>query len=201
MTEQHVSRETLQQLEVFQNLLKTWNARINLVSPGDLENLQTRHIADSMQVYEHAPKQAKTWLDLGSGAGFPGLICAIQDQTEGRGLKFTLVESDGRKAAFLREAARVLGIRADVVSKRIEQVPHRPFDIITARALAPLPQLLSYAVPFAHSDTVFLFPKGSQVESELTHAAGDWHVSPERIASRTDASGTLLKLTKVTARL
>lgn len=196
----HVSRETSQRLEAFRDLLIVWNKRINLVAPADLGRLEERHITDSIQVFEHLPADARTWLDIGSGGGFPGLICAILAKGADLPTRFTLVESDARKCAFLREAARVTGVEPEILTKRIEQVPPRPFDVISARALAALPKLLAYAAPFARSDTVFLFPKGAQVESELTQAMADWHVTPERVASRTDPSGTLLKLTEVSTR-
>lgn len=195
-----VSRETSQRLESFRDLLVTWNKKINLVAPADLERLDERHIADSIQVFENRPAGAQNWLDIGSGGGFPGLICAICAKEMEPGLRFTLIESDARKCAFLREAARIAGVEVEIVTRRIEQVPPRPFDVISARALADLPKLMAYALPFAHPGTVFLFPKGAQAESELTQAAVDWHVAVERIVSRTDPSGTLLKLTEVSAR-
>ncbi|MEM1298939.1 MAG: 16S rRNA (guanine(527)-N(7))-methyltransferase RsmG [Pseudomonadota bacterium] len=187
-------------LEAFKDLLIAWNKRINLVSTGDLDALEDRHIADSIQVFDHRPSEARSWLDVGSGGGFPGLIAAICAKGSGLPIRFTLIESDVRKCAFLREAVRITGTDVQVVSKRIEAVPPEPFDVISARALAHLPKLLSYTAPFSHPETVYLFPKGAQVESELTQAMADWHVTVERIASRTDARGTLLKLTEVSAR-
>ena len=195
-----VSRETSPRMEAFLSLLVTWNRRINLISQSDLDHLDQRHLADSQQVYDCIPEVTTSWLDLGSGAGFPGLVCAIEDKDRNGSVRFTLVESDTRKSAFLREAARITQTRVDIVPRRIEDIVLTSFDVISARALAPLPQLLSYATPFAHSETTFLFSKGQNAETELTLAAADWHVTAERIQSRTDPSGTILKLTEVSAR-
>ena len=195
-----VPRETVLKLESFADLLIKWNRKINLLAPGEIDRLRERHIEDSIQVHGLAPSTARTWMDLGSGAGFPGLICAILDTSLHPDREFTLVESDARKCAFLREAIRLSGARAQVLNQRIEDISKTTFDVISARALAPLPKLLSLAAPFAHARSGFLFPKGRNAESELTQAAADWHVSVERIPSRTDPGATILKLTEVTAR-
>lgn len=195
-----VSRETTARLEVFQELLKAWNNRINLVSPKDIDNLEDRHITDSIQIYKLIDAPFSTWIDLGSGAGFPGLICAILDLEHGNSTHFHLIEADTRKAAFLREAVRLTGVNATVVAKRIEMASRFPADIITARALAPLARLCEYAVPFSHAETIMIFPKGAQSESELTAAQQGWHITCRHVPSRTDPRGTILMLTKVSPR-
>ena len=193
----NVSRETLQRLEAFSDLLIKWNRSINLVSPADIPHLDQRHVADSAQVFDLAPSDAKTWIDLGTGAGFPGLICAIYAIEQNPDCRFTLIESDGRKCAFLREAIRLTGAPAEVITNRIERTEASPVDVISARALAPLSKLLNFATQFSHPGTTMLFPKGANAESELTQARADWHINVERMASVSDSSGTILKLTEV----
>ena len=193
----NVSRETMERIRAFEDLLRRWNQKINLVSPADLSHLRTRHTQDSAQLMEHIPTEARTWLDLGSGAGFPGLVCAILAAESRPDLHVTLIESDQRKSAFLREAARIAGIQTTVLTTRIEAAALQPHDIITARALAALPQLLSLAWPFCHSETCLLLPKGRTVSSELMTAGQDWHMTVERLPSRIDPDSTILKLTQV----
>jgi 16S rRNA (guanine527-N7)-methyltransferase len=178
-------------LERFTALLQRWNSRINLVAPRDLPNLWTRHIEDSLQLAPLIPTGAAI-TDLGSGAGFPGLILAIATNSP-----VTLIESDTRKASFLREAARETGAQATVVNTRIEAatVPQAP--IITARALAPLPQLLDWAVPHLQPDGFCLFLKGRKADDELTDAAAKWHMTIARTPSRTDPDGVILALSHI----
>ncbi len=189
-----VSRETRAQLDRFSELLLRWNRKINLIGAATADDLETRHIQDSLQLLDHVPDGAATWLDLGSGAGLPGLVCAIADT---RSRAFTLVESDQRKAAFLREATRQLGLSLVIHAKRIEQLPDQTFDIITARALAPLAKLLDLSERLCHPGTILLFPKGAGAESELTDAERNWHIEAERLPSVTDPSATVLKITGI----
>lgn len=179
--------------------MRQWSLRINLVSRGDLEALWPRHIADSAQLHAIAPS-AKTWLDFGSGAGFPGLICAILAADAGAKTEFTLVESDARKCAFLREASRQLEVPVTIETARVENIPPQLYDVISARAVAPLSKLLRLAYPFCGPSTTCLFPKGSRVESELTEAATAWHTTVERLASRTDSGASILKITDIAPR-
>ena len=194
-----VSCETSQRIATFKSLLQKWNTRINLVSDADPDLVQKRHVEDSIQLLEHVPEGAKTWADLGSGAGFPGLICAccLPDRSP---LNVTLVESDQRKAAFLREAIRATGAPATVQNHRIENLTAQPYDIISARALAPLHNLLAYAERLSHEDTVLLFLKGRRLESELTEALTHWSMESEKIPSRTDSEGTILKIHRFSRR-
>jgi 16S rRNA (guanine527-N7)-methyltransferase len=183
----NVSRETLARLEHYATLLRKWQPAINLVGPGTLDDLWRRHMLDSAQL---APLAAgRRWLDMGSGAGFPGLVLAIL----GVG-GVHLVESDARKAAFLATVARETAASAIVHTSRLEDLQAEPFDVITARALAPLPRLLALAHHLAGPETIFLFPKGQDVDAGLTEAAKCWKFQVDRVPSRTDPRGSILRL-------
>ncbi len=197
----NVSRETLLRLERYAALLIRWNKRINLVSPSTIPELWSRHMLDSAQIAEHLPENATSLIDLGSGAGFPGLVLAALCDT----LSVVLVESDGRKSAFLREAAREMGIsdRVEVISRRIEKIPDDPpttvslpAQIITARALSSLSDLLTYVEPLSGSETILLFLKGKRADEELTAANYIWHIDSQKVASRVDPDGCLLRINR-----
>lgn len=187
-----VSRETADRLAVYVDLLLRWQRTINLISPKDVEHVWTRHLADSLQLAPLIPKDTIRGIDLGSGAGLPGLVLAIAT-----GVSFDLVESDQRKAAFLREAARLTAAPAVVHSVRIEAAVLRPARLITARALAPLPVLLRWAYPLLAPNGACVFPKGQNVEDELTGAANQWHMQVRRTASRTNPSATILCISEI----
>ena len=203
-----VSRETCARLEIFVDLLKRWNEKINLVSPASLNAVWRRHIADSAQLLDLAPPGARDWLDLGAGAGLPGLPVAALAAEKAPGLRMTLIEADQRKAVFLRTALRETGLSATVVAERIEALTPRPCDVASARALAPLGRLCALARRVAlppsragaEPDTVFLFPKGKSLDSELTAATADWHIRCERIASRTDPEAIILRILELEPR-
>jgi 16S rRNA (guanine527-N7)-methyltransferase len=188
-----VSRETLDRLETFVALLVKWQKAINLVGRSTLNDIWYRHIWDSAQLVDHIPGPARDpgrrWLDLGSGAGFPGLVLAIM----GWG-PIDLVESDARKGQFLREAARLCGADVTIHNSRIEDLAPFSADLVTARALAPLDRLCALAQPFVAQDTVLLFLKGQDVDTELTKARKNWTMDIERSPSRTDPAGTILRL-------
>lgn len=185
--------EARRRLDIYADLLLRWQRTINLVAPSTLPDLWTRHIGDSLQVQGAVP-DAKRWVDLGSGGGFPGLVTAILlAQTPGAGVH--LVESDKRKAAFLRTVIRETGIPATVHAERIETfVPAHddPVDAVSARALAPLPQLLGWSEKFIESGAIGVFPKGQAVYAELTGLDLDNRFAIESIPSRTDPSARLL---------
>lgn len=185
-----VSRETSERLDLLAALVRKWTPRINLIAPATVAELESRHIADSLQLWDLRPATPRNWIDLGSGGGFPGLVIAACAPD----LPVTLVESDQRKAVFLRTAAREMGLAPDVICARIEAVPPRPFDVVSARALAPLDRLLPLARPFVAPGGVALFPKGRGADSELTAARAGWHIRAEAIPSRTDPAGTILRL-------
>lgn len=193
-----VSRETLAKLQIYADLLVKWQGAINLVSSGSLADLWQRHMEDSAQLLAHIPVAAKTVVDLGSGAGFPGLVLAILLAGQDRKMDVHLIESDQRKAAFLGEVARKTGIAVMVHGDRIEDVSGGESgllgDVITARALAPLAQLLELAARFWGPRTTGLFLKGEDVEKELTKTTKYWNMQSNTIASMTGA-GAILKIT------
>jgi 16S rRNA (guanine527-N7)-methyltransferase len=188
-----VSRETEARLDTFVELLFRWQARTNLVAASELPRIWTRHVADSLQLVALAPA-AKIWVDLGSGGGFPGIpvACALADTL---GAKVHLVDSTAKKAAFLREAARVTGVPAVVHQARIEDCGDSfgdKADAVSARALAPLNMLCAYAAPWIARGAVGLFPKGQDVEAELTEATKYWNIRLERVPSRTGEGAIVL---------
>jgi 16S rRNA (guanine527-N7)-methyltransferase len=165
-----VSRETKEKLSLLESELRRWQAIKNLVGPGTLDHIWDRHIVDSLQLLDLAP-DAKTWVDLGAGAGFPGLVLAIAGYE--RGLQVELVESNSRKCAFLRHIARLTGVQAKVHEARLETVIPGfvgKADVVSARALASLAKLLEWTEPLLKTGTTGLFPKGRDAESELTEA-------------------------------
>lgn len=185
-----VSRETLDRLENFAERLAKWNRAINLVAKPTLDHIWTRHFLDSAQLIEYAPANARTWIDLGSGAGFPGLVVAILRPD----ISVTLVESDRRKSVFLSEMARATNTNVTVVCERAEHIDIKA-DVVSARALASLSDLLKFAVPLRASEGVCLFLKGENVENELTEANHLWHIVHEQHDSRADPRGTILSIT------
>ena len=186
-----VSRETLERLETYAALLEKWNRAINLVGRTTLPDVWRRHMLDSAQIVELLPPapdgRPRRIVDLGSGAGFPGLVLAILGAGE-----VHLIESDQRKAAFLREVARHTSAPAKIHACRIEDAPEIAADVVTARALAPLTDLLGYANRFLTSGGVAVFPKGRGVEEELTAARKAWSMQVNTLPSRSDPGGTLL---------
>lgn len=191
-----VSRETLDRLDHFVATLLAWQRRMNLIAPSTEPKLWTRHIADSLQLLALAP-DAKTWVDLGSGGGFPGLViaCALAGRPEA---EVHLVESNAKKAAFLREAARAAGTPAQIHAVRIEEFVENfasPVDVVTARALAPLADLLAAAYPLLKSGAVGLFPKGQDVGAELTETAKCWSIRSTLAPSLTDSKGRIVRVT------
>jgi 16S rRNA (guanine527-N7)-methyltransferase len=191
-----VSRETSERLDVFAALLLRWNARINLISRADEPHLRRRHIDDSLQLAGLVPVGVDRAIDLGSGAGFPGLVLSIAC-----GVTFDLVEADQRKAAFLREAIRATGAKAQVHGQRIEAIALAPAALVTARALAPLAALLTLAAPLLSPGGVCLFPKGENAAREASEAEAAWTMRVERHISRTDRSGVILRISEVAPRV
>jgi 16S rRNA (guanine527-N7)-methyltransferase len=188
-----VSRETAERLDRYVALLLAWQQRINLIGRSTEAFLWTRHIADSLQLVPLAP-QARIWVDLGSGAGFPGLMvaCALAQVP---GARVHLVESNRKKAAFLQEVVRTLGAPAEVHAVRIVDFVDKPpqaIDVVTARALAPLAELLPAAYPLLTTGALGLFPKGQDVDVELTEAARCWSIAADLVPSRTDPHGRIV---------
>lgn len=195
----NVSRETLARLKAYDALLLDWAGRHNLVARSTLPDRWRRHFLDSAQLYPLIPAAAKSLVDLGSGAGFPGLVLAAMGAE--RGLRAALVESTGKKAAFLRAAIAAMGLdNVAVIPQRIESITISPPDVITARALARLDKLLRYAHGIAGKSTLCLFLKGQDVEDELTEAAKSWHMKIARTASFTNPGSTVLAISAVAPR-
>nr|WP_210339824.1 16S rRNA (guanine(527)-N(7))-methyltransferase RsmG [Bosea sp. ASV33] len=188
-----VSRETEERLALLVAELGRWQAAKNLVSSATLADVWTRHIADSLQIFGLAEGRER-WLDLGSGGGFPGLVIGICLAEQGKG-QIDLVESNARKCAFLRHAARVTGAPVKVHTARIEDVIGDftgKVDVVTARALAPLPQLLVWCEELLRTGTLGLFPKGQHLDTELTDSARYWKIQATTVSSVTDAAARIL---------
>ena len=185
-----VSRETLDRLKRYAELLADWNTRHNLVSDRSMADVWKRHFWDSAQIVDLVPARAKTLVDLGSGAGFPGLVLATLRPE----LRITLLEATRKKYDFLKVVARELDLKADIRNERIEDVAPERFDVITARACAPLPQLLSYAQRFWARGSRALLHKGQNLASELTEAHKSWRIQVEQHSSRSDPSGIILEI-------
>lgn len=191
--EHDVSRETLNQFKHWHGLLLKWNARINLVSKSALEGFWHRHALDSWQLWACVPEGTEKIIDLGSGGGFPGLALAIGCKQAGHG-NVTMVESAGKKVSFLRTVIRELDLPANVKSDRAERLPREIFDIVSARAFAPLPELLGYAENFWGPQTQALLLKGQTAQEEIDAARQKWTFEAEHTASRTDSDGVILNL-------
>ena len=196
-----VSRETEARLDRYVDLLREWQAKTNLVAPSTLPNLWTRHISDSLQLLALAPS-AKTWADLGSGGGFPGIVlaCAL---AETAGAVVHLIERNAKKAAFLREALRVTGAPGIVHLADIGDIVDRitgPVDCVTARAVAPLHELVGFAEPLVRVGAKALFLKGQDVEAELTEATKYWNIKRHLHSSRTGGHGWIVELDQIERR-
>ncbi len=187
----NVSRETLARLKLYAAMLEDWNARHNLVSRKSLEDAWRRHFWDSAQLAPHIPDTARRLVDLGSGAGFPGLVLAELLRER---LRVVLYESTGKKCEFLRAVAKRLDLPAEIRCARAEDAKAEIFDVVTARALAPLPKLLGYAQHFTGRRTVCLFLKGQNIEAELTEAHKSWRMKLQRHQSLSDPSGVILEI-------
>jgi len=176
-------------LRIFADLLLRWNATLNLIAPRDTDVIWDRHIADSLQLVPLMPPGVARGIDLGTGGGFPGLVLAIAT-----GVPFDLIESDRRKASFLRTAVLETGAPATVHCSRIEDAAVPPAPLVTARALAPLPRLLPMVARLLTADGVCLLLKGAKVQDELAVAEKDWTMTVSRVPSRTSADGVVLRL-------
>lgn len=189
-----VSRETSDRLKLLADLLLKWNPRINLVSKSTLDTLWTRHILDSAQMIGLVSQGVGHWADIGSGGGFPGLVIAILAAERDSPKKATLIESDQRKCAFLRTVLRETGVSAKVIAERIENTAPQSADVVSARALAELPKLFSYAQRHLQSDGTGLFPKGVTWEKEVIEARKSWSFELDVITSKTKPNSVILKV-------
>ncbi len=197
-----VSRETAVRLDRYVELLLEWQAKTNLVAPSTLPTLWTRHISDSLQLLSIAPT-AKRWADLGSGGGFPGVVlaCAL---AETPGAAVHMVERNAKKAAFLREALRVTNAPGKVhladIGDNVDRITG-PVECVTARAVAPLHQLIGFAEPLVKRGAKALFLKGQDVEAELTEATKYWNIKPRLHSSRTGGHGWIVELDRIEPRI
>jgi 16S rRNA (guanine527-N7)-methyltransferase len=194
LAEFDVSRETATRLDRFVALLLVWQAKTNLIGASTISSLWRRHIGDSLQLLPLAPAHSRVWVDLGSGAGLPGLVigCALADL---EGVRVHLIESNAKKVAFLREAVRETAAPVTVHAARIEDTELAPPpDVVTARALAPLDQLLRLAAPMLIKGAQGLFLKGQDIERELTQATKHWNIDAEIVPSRSSATGRILRV-------
>jgi 16S rRNA (guanine527-N7)-methyltransferase len=191
-----VSQETLARLKAYADILAYWNARHNLVAKSTMPELWQRHMWDSAQLADLIPAQARTLADLGAGAGFPGLVLAAM-RTD---LAVTLHEATTKKCAFLRAAAERMALPVTIENARMEDQPRRPFDVITARACAPMPLLLDYAYRFTGPNSVCLFLKGQNVGPELTEAHKSWNMKASQVPSQTDPSGAIVTVRELGPR-
>lgn len=190
----NVSRETAAQLIRYEALINKWNPRINLIAKGSVQSLWSRHFKDSLQVFDLRRQATGYWLDLGSGGGFPGLIVAINASEAKNNLRVGLLESDQRKAAFLRSAAREMGLRVDVLNVRIEEAEPQNAQTITARALAPLDKLLGYVDRHLVPGGTALLPKGVTWEKEVENAKKHWRFDLRCHKSKTDPRAVILEI-------
>lgn len=192
-----VSRETIERLEVFARLLEKWTKSINLIAPNSVDEIWERHINDSAQIFDLAPQGWEDWADLGSGGGLPGIVISILD-AESRPI--TLVESDKRKCLFLDAVRRELSLNVIVQNVRIEKAALQNVDVISARALASLSDLLTYAYPLLSPDGVALFPKGARYQQELDQAKKAWHFETEEYQSQTNPDSRILRISRIKPR-
>jgi 16S rRNA (guanine527-N7)-methyltransferase len=187
-----ISPEQLEKFKAYTALLIEWNVRINLISEASLEHIWIRHFLDCAQLVPLIPKNEVSIADVGSGAGFPGLVLGIL------GVKnITLIERDTRKAAFLRTALVKLGIKAEILNLDSTAVPNQSFDVLTARALAELGELLEITEKIRKPSTVCLFLKGKNLDAEIANAQKSWDMEIRRMKSLTDADGTIVRVTNI----
>ena len=187
--------ETIDRLAAYLALLEKWQQRINLVGSGSMQDPWRRHILDSAQLLPLLPSGSPSVADLGTGAGFPGVVLAIMGDA-----RVHLVESNARKCAFLSEVLRITETKATIHHKRIEEIASLAVDVVTARGCANLLSLLDYAKPLLAPSGICLFLKGQSVEAELTESQKKWRMRSQRITSRSDPAGVVLKLSDIVPR-
>jgi len=191
-----VSRETHERLIAYEALVRKWNAKINLVAPSTLPEFNSRHIQDSIQIFDHVQFPEGNWVDLGSGGGLPGIVVSIYAQKAP--LTVSLVESDQRKSAFLRTVIRELSLQnVSILTGRIENVPPLAANFVSARALAPLSVLLPMVRRHMHQDGTAIFLKGRSWKAECDEARNEWRFDVTSFPSKTDPDAAILKITGV----
>lgn len=197
LPELSVSRETIDRLQHFSDLVLRWTPTINLISSASASEIWQRHILDSAQLFPLAPPSFAHWADLGSGGGFPGIVVAILAQEASPNARFSLVESDQRKATFLRSASRELDLGVSVLSERIESLPPLAADVLSARALGSLSDLIGFAVRHLTVAGVALFPKGATVDDEIAQARRSWRFDLLKNRSITNEDAAILRVERM----
>lgn len=192
----NVPHGTISDFSQWYGLLRKWNARINLVAPGEIDQFWRRHAYDSWQLNTYLPERWGRLVDLGSGGGFPGLSLGIFAKQRGVG-EVHLVESVGKKTSFLKTVTRELGLPVTVHTDRVESLEPLKADVLTARAFAPLPRLFGYAYPHLTEDAVLLLPKGESADKEIETAREDWQFNLESFKSETDPAAAILRITEL----
>ncbi len=192
-----VSRETYDDLRYFAELVSKWTPKINLISPRTVGTIWDRHIVDSVQIYPFAPSAYKSWVDIGSGGGFPGVVMAILGRSFAPDAKFTLIESDQRKATFLRTAARELNLSVDVIADRIEKAAPQSADVVSARALSALSTLIPGIQRHMRPNGTAILHKGKRSMQEVAEARTSWSFALEEHASLTDPDGRILVVQRI----
>lgn len=193
----NVSRETMDDLKLFQNMVLEWNKKFNLISKSSEKDIWNRHILDSLQLCLFINKKDKILYDFGSGAGFPGIVIAIIGKRNFPDLKITLVESIGKKVLFLKEVDKVLDLNLNIINDRVENLKLPKADIISSRAMASLEKLLEYAKPFCSEKTTLIFPKGEKWQEEISKAEEKWVFNYKNIQSVTNDKGCILSINKI----
>lgn len=193
----NVSHETIEQLKLYLSLLTEWQTKFNLVSNSSLEDAWNRHFLDSAQLFQYVPQSAKTLIDFGSGAGFPGMVLAIIAKEKTPYLKISLVESIKKKTMYLNEVAKQTNTNVIIINDRIENLKKTKYDVITSRAMTALKDLLNYAEPFCHKDTTCIFPKGKNYATELSEAHKLWRFKCHIESNEMSDEGKILVITDI----
>lgn len=188
----NVSHETFEKLELYHHSLVEWQSRMNLVSNSSLEDAWERHFADSAQLYKFIPDEAKTLVDIGSGAGFPAMVLAVMAENRTPSLKITMVESIAKKTLYLKHVKEITAVDVNILNRRIENLREKTFDVITARAVIALKDLLVYAHPLFRKNTLCIFPKGKNFQAEIDEAKKAWFFTYEAIPSQTSTESVIL---------
>jgi len=195
-----VSRETLQNLRSFEQDLISWSRRINLVAKSTIDDVWNRHILDSAQLFEYAKPTVRTWTDIGSGGGLPALVLSIIAKQKAPDVEFALIESDQRKAAFLRATTAKYNLNNRILAERVEDIAGLNSDVLSARAFAPLDRLLGYAVPHIATNGRIVLLKGSTSQQEIEIAAENWNFDVVTHPSLTDSRSLILEITNVASK-
>ena len=193
----NVSRETKEKIEAYKTLVLEWNCKFNLISKSSVEHIWERHILDSVQLYKYFRRTDKILLDLGSGAGFPGMVLAIMAEQLNPELSINLVESIGKKTLFLNAVKNELKLNVNILHDRIENIKMKNVDVITSRALAALSKLLDYSKPFCRTETNLIFPKGEHWADEIETAQKQWYFKYKAENSATDKLGKVLCISEL----